>query len=268
MQARSRSSAYGVSKLIFLLGGTALLGSAAALAQSSSRSFDSDEPAADIIVTGSSIRGAAPVGSNVVSVGAVEIESTPAQSVQQILKSVPSITGLNSAGQGAFQSNDASGMSAPSIHGLGGSASTSTLVLIDGHRFPLGGVTHGLADPNLIPSIAIERVEVLADGASSVYGSDAAAGVINFITRSRFDGVQVTGQMGFGSHYKTQNATLLAGTVWDTGSVYLAVAHSKRDALLRGHRSFMQADHRPQGGAVILQASIVALHRFKMRAQI
>ncbi len=54
-----------------------------------------------------------------------------------------------------------------------------------------------------MPPIALERVEVLAEGASSIYGSDAVAGVVNFITRRNYDGFQLTGQIGFGDNYRT-----------------------------------------------------------------
>jgi iron complex outermembrane receptor protein len=133
-------------------------------------------PTEAIVVTGTSIRGVAPVGSNLISVGRQAIEQTGVQSVQQILKTVPAVVGLGSSGQGSFGSADASGTNAPTIHGLGASASNSTLIIVDSHRFPLAGVNHALADPNIIPPNAIERVEVLPDGASSVYGSDAVAG--------------------------------------------------------------------------------------------
>jgi iron complex outermembrane receptor protein len=222
----------------------------AATAQSSSAVADSTaaETLEEIVVTGSSIRGAQPVGSNLVSVGQEEIQSTPAQSVQQILKSVPAVTGLGSAGQGAFQSNDASGTNAPTIHALGGSASTTTLILVDGHRIPLTGTTHALGDPNMVPTNAIERVEVLADGASSVYGSDAVAGVINFITRRRYEGVEGSAQLGFADGYKTYNAAVLAGTTWDAGSAMVAYTFSSRSNLSSADRPFTARDHRAQGG--------------------
>jgi iron complex outermembrane receptor protein len=208
------------------------------------------EDAREIVVTGSSIRGAPPVGSNLISVGRAEIEDTAAQTVQQILKTVPAVTGLGSVGQGGFGSADGSGTNAPTIHGLGASASNSTLILIDGHRLPLSGINHTLADPNIVPSIAIERVEVLPDGASAVYGSDAVAGVINFITRRRYDGVEANGQIGFADGgYRTYNGSLLAGKTWDTGSALVAYNYSHRSNLLAGKRPFTARDHRAQGGS-------------------
>jgi iron complex outermembrane receptor protein len=197
-----------------------------------------------IVVTGTSIRGVAPVGSNLVSVGREAIEDTSAQTIQQILKTVPSITAAGNAGQGPAGTSYYS----PTIHGLGSSASNSTLVLIDGHRFSLGGSPHPLSDPNIIPPVALERVEVIADGASSIYGSDAVAGVINFITRRNYDGFEVSAQAGFGDEYSTRNASLLWGDRWDAGFVMLAYGYSYRSALAYADRDFLQPDHRDEGG--------------------
>ncbi len=217
---------------------------AASIAQSDSAPAGGEE----IVVTGTSLRGVAPVGSNLVSVGREAIEDTGAQTLQQILKTVPQITAAGNAGQGPAGTSYYS----PTIHSLGSSASNSTLVLIDGHRFSLGGQPHPLSDPNIIPPIAVERVEVLAEGASSIYGSDAVAGVINFITRRRVEGFEVTGQLGFGDEYRTRNAGVIWGTSWDAGSIMLAYAYSFRSALASTDRDFFNPDHRPQGGSSFL----------------
>src|SRR5690606_34502826 len=122
-----------------------------------------------IVVTGTSIRGVAPVGSNLVTMSAEALAATGAQTVTGALESVPSLSGA--AGQG-----QTSAFYQPSIHQLGASASNSTLVLVDGHRGPTGGTNHTFIDPNMIPYNMVQRVDVLAEGASSVYGSDAVAG--------------------------------------------------------------------------------------------
>ena len=203
----------------------------------------------EVIVTGSSIRGAAPVGSNLIAVGQADIEKTGAQTIQQVLRSVPSVVGMGAVGQGGFGSADGAGTNAPTIHGLGASASNSTLILIDGHRFPLSGINHTLADPNILAPLALERVEVLADGASSVYGSDAVAGVINFITRRRFNGVQVRAQTSFADGYQTYGAGIVGGKIWDTGSVLGAFGYSDRDGLLSYKRDITARDRRATGGS-------------------
>ena len=203
-------------------------------------------PTDAIVITGTSIRGVAPVGSNLISVGREAIEQTGVQTVQQILKTVPAVVGLSSVGQGSFGSADAAGTNAPTIHGLGASASNSTLIIIDGHRFPLSGVNHALADPNIIPPNAIERVEVLPDGSSAVYGSDAVAGVINFITRRKFTGIEVSAQASFGDHYRAQQAGIIGGHTWDSGFLFGAYNYSHRGALRVRDRDFLDADNRDE----------------------
>lgn len=210
---------------------------------------DADADLEQIVVTGTSIKGVAPVGANVIVLDRAQIRSSGAQTVQQLLTSVPQITGFNNYGQGSFGSADPAGTHAPTLHSLGASASNGTLILVDGHRLPLSGFNHNLADPNLIPPSAVERVEVLPDGASAVYGSDAVAGVINFITRRRFDGAEVSGQTGWGDEYRTAAANLLVGKTWDRGSAMLAYGYSYRSNLLNGDRDFYKTDLRTLGGS-------------------
>lgn len=202
----------------------------------------------EIVVTGSSIRGAPPVGSNLITIGADAVEDNAVTTVQQLLQTTPQIWGMNAAGQGAFGSFDASGLAVPQIHGLGGANSSSTLVVIDGHRFPTMGVRRNLADPNFIPPNAIERVEILAEGASSVYGSDAVAGVLNFITHRRYEGFGVSAQKGFGDDYDTWSASLSLGHRWGEGGAAFFYNYSDRSDLLGRDRPRTLPDQRAQGG--------------------
>ncbi|HMT43877.1 MAG TPA: TonB-dependent receptor [Chakrabartia sp.] len=209
---------------------------------------DDEADTGEIVVTGSSIKGVAPVGSNLTTVGRAELEDLGVQTVQQVLKTVPSVVGLQSAGQGGYGSFDGAGTNAPTIHGLGASASNSTLVLLNGHRLPVTGLNHVLADPNIVAPMALERVEVLADGASSVYGSDAVAGVINFITRRNVNGLEATVQKGFGKQYSTFNAGILGGKTWETGSFLVSYNFSDRSNLAAADRSFARANQTARGG--------------------
>ncbi len=179
-------------------------------------------PVEQVTVTGTSIRGATPTGSNLITVGTQDIQAEAPQNIDQVLKSVPALSDFGQAGQGQHNSTYFS----PNIHQLGGSASGSTLVIMDGMRMPLGGTSHSQPDPSIIPTIAMERVEVLADGSSSIYGSDAVAGVINFITRTEYDGVQIQADGGGASNYDTLDVQGLLGTKWQGGSAILALQHS------------------------------------------
>ncbi|WCM28932.1 TonB-dependent receptor [Sphingomonas sp. QA11] len=206
------------------------------------------EPQQDIVVTGTSIRGVAPIGSNLVAVGAEALHDTGAQTVTGALASVPSLSGIT--GQG-----NTSAFYQPSIHQLGASASNSTLVLIDGHRGPTGGTNHTFLDPNIVPNIMLERVEVLAEGASSIYGSDAVAGVINFITRKRYDGIQAEGSVTLRNGTTGYSAGLLAGQTWDRGWAVIGAQYSYQDNLRNRDRAFTNPNHIAQGGTNFLTRS-------------
>ena len=195
------------------------------------------------MVTGTSLHGQAPVGANLVSVTSADIAATGAQSMGDILATVPSLSGMGSSGQGQSAS-----YYQPNIHELGGSGSSSTLVLIDGHRIAPGGTNHTNTDPGIIPTNMIEQVDVLAEGASSTYGSDAVAGVVNFITRSHFDGVQLAGQTSFENGATSYTGSVLAGRDFDGGSLIFAYSYMNQGALAYGSRAYTNPDHTAQGG--------------------
>src|SRR3569833_3106742 len=200
----------------------------------------------EVVVTGTSIRGVAPIGSNVITLDQTAIQATGAVRVSQMVNSVPAITTANSAPQG----ENVFSYYSPQIHSLGGSAINSTLVIMDGLRMPGGGTQYSETDPNIIPSLALERIEVLADGASSVYGSDAVAGVVNFITRRNYEGLQLDAQGGKASDYHTYNADLLWGARWTSGSALFAASYSMQSRLDNTSRGFLNmGDYRPVGGS-------------------
>ena len=195
------------------------------------------QPVETVVVTGTSIRGAQPTGSNLITVDRATIETTGAQNVQQLLSTVPQINTFGGSGQGGSNS-DFTGGFAPAIHGIGGGSSSATLVLIDGHRFPTQGLTEAQADPTVIPAAMLQRVEVLPDGASSIYGSDAVSGVINFITRRDFTGMEFNVQTGIADHYSTFEGSGILGHAWTGGSVLVGVDYSNQSNLTFGSRSY------------------------------
>ncbi|MBC2664294.1 TonB-dependent receptor [Novosphingobium flavum] len=145
-------------------------------------------PADEIVVTGTYIRGAAETGAipvNVITAESMAKQGSP--STVEMLKALPAASGIIGesnqfiAGRGA--SNE--GQASVNLRGLG---PERTLVLLDGKRFP---TFTNFVDVNTFPAAAIARVEVLKDGAAATYGSDAVAGVVNFITRDRFDGLEL-----------------------------------------------------------------------------
>ncbi|MBR0345182.1 MAG: TonB-dependent receptor, partial [Rudaea sp.] len=121
-----------------------------------------------------------------------------------------------------------------SLRGLG---SVRTLVLLDGRRLQVGGTT---ADVNAIPANLIERIEVLTDGASAIYGSDAIGGVVNVITRKNFQGVEVSGQYGISDRDDgaRRGFNLTIGQTGDRGSVMGGIDYNKQDQILAGLRDY------------------------------
>ena len=172
------------------------------------------------------------------------IRKSGAVTVEQLLQTVTSTT--SSGGFVAAQSSGATtgSLSGVSIHGL---TSLRTLVLINGRRVsPYGvGFTDDSAsvDVNSIPLAAIERIEVLQDGASAIYGSDAIAGVVNFILRREFKGVELTGEYGDttrgGASLKRGSATVGFGDLAsDRYNVLLVASLQKEGGLYGRDRSF------------------------------
>lgn len=228
------------------LGLAALSVSGAAKAQEAAVEQEraSDQEDKEIIVTGTILRGAPPVGSNLIAVGEERIAETGATTSNELLATIPQVSNLFNNVPTARLGVAVNQIQVvrPNLRNLTGetSSSSSTLVLFDGHRIASVGVSQNAVDPDLIPSIAIERVEVVTDGGSATYGSDAVGGVINFITRKRFDGVKVQARYGFADDYYQVDAGAIVGKEWDTGSVFAAYGYQHNDALFGRDRDFIQ----------------------------
>jgi outer membrane receptor protein involved in Fe transport len=164
-----------------VMGALTAAGSAPALAQ---------ESLGEIVVTGSRIRSANLESTTpVTQVTAADVVTQGVTRIEDLVNQLPQAF----SAQNVTVSNGATGSATLDLRGLG---SPRTLVLIDGRRMPYGGVqaTSAAPDINQIPTAMVERVDVLTGGASAVYGSDAVAGVVNFIMKKDFEGVQVTSQ--------------------------------------------------------------------------
>ena len=154
------------------------------------------ESLGEIVVTGSRIRAANLESTTpVTQVTAADVVTQGVTRIEDLVNQLPQAF----AAQNVTVSNGSTGTATLDLRGLG---SPRTLVLIDGRRMPYGGVTSASAAPdiNQIPTQMIERVDILTGGASAVYGSDAVAGVVNFIMKKDFEGVQVTSQYNFYWH--------------------------------------------------------------------
>lgn len=229
-----------------------LAGSEAALAQTGAQAADKQADSettknAEIIVTGTLLRGIAPVGTNVLSVGQADVVAIGAKTSNDLLANIPQISNFNAIptgtagfGQPIVQTN---------LRGLGASGGTTTLTLINGHRVVGQGILQTYVDPQIIPPGLIERVEVIPDGGSSIYGSDAIGGVINFITRKRMNGVEATARYGFADGYNTADANVTAGKDWGSGSLMLSYAYAWHNNIQGYERSYVTQNFTGFGGA-------------------
>lgn len=239
-----------------MLAGTALalvsLTGAQAQAQDTAGAAYSDQDENEdsiLIVTGSRIRGVAPVGSDLISIGEDEIAKSGATSVSEILKLVPQVTSLSINSEGASGSGASSNLtraSGPNLRGLGQSA---TLVVLDGERVAAQGTQGNFVDPSFLPSIAIRRLEVIADGASAIYGSDAVAGVVNLVPRKSVDGFEFRARGGWADAYSEYQVSGIGGTSWDSGNIVVAAEWTKNDMLLASDRVYVGSDRSHGGGA-------------------
>lgn len=205
----------------------------------------------EVLVTGSHIPGRASAGSRVIVISHDDIDRSGQATAQGVLRTLPQnfIGGVSDEDRSdrATTGNFAAGSSA-NLRGLGPNA---TLVLVNGRRVTPSGTNGSFSDLTSIPPAAIERIEILTDGASAVYGSDAVGGVINFILRKDYEGIELRFRGGEASGGgDEQQAALTAGHVWSTGSGLFGYQFSRREPLRRGDRAYTASDDlRPFGGS-------------------
>ena len=248
MQRKSGNSAHK-SRLLL---GTALAMIAAASAGGAAFA-QGNRDTETVVVTGTAIRGAAPVGANVITMDTAAIEQTGAVTTQDLLTNIPTLSGFGNQGagtdaRGGLGTADASGSSSPNIHSLGASSSSTTLILVDGHRVPLSGLSHTLVDPSIIAPEAIARVDVLPDGTSAIYGSDASAGVVNIITKKKYSGLDFSAQFGGAEGYSRSALGVSFGKAWDDGAAMVAYNFQSNSRLMTSDRPFLASNLVSRGG--------------------
>ena len=206
----------------------------------------------DITVTGTRIRGSTPIGSPVLVLDRKAIEDSGRATIADYIQTLPQNFGGGSneslTGNTARNYANANVGYGASIN-LRGLGTNSTLVLFDGSRPALGGIDGVFTDTSVIPSVAVERIEVLTDGASAIYGSDAVAGAVNVRFRNHFKGFEThlySGTAG-GSFTQLQFAQA-AGTRWGSGGAMIAYQFDSRGRLPGSDRKASTQDLRPFGG--------------------
>jgi outer membrane receptor protein involved in Fe transport len=211
--------------VLVALGGALLLTSAPVYAQSTER----------VEITGSRIRTLGAVSNSPISsVGAEELNVTQPVAVEEVIRSLPA----TSPAIGANVNNGSGGGATVQLRNFG---TNRTLVLVNGRRmvpFNLAGVV----DTNSIPIALLERVDIVTGGASAVYGADAVSGVVNFVLRKNFKGVEASTQYGVSEEgdakrYRS-DLTLGAGFADGKGNVALSVGTARTKPLTQGERPF------------------------------
>lgn len=212
----------------------------------------SDEADEEIVVTGTRIRGAAPAGANLLSLDRGEIDATGRSTVQDVLATLPQnfpgsqgeltqLSALDGRRNIAFGST-------VDLRGLGADA---TLTLVNGRRLAPSGFGN-FVDISAIPLSAVQRIEVLADGASATYGADAVGGVVNIILNRSFEGAATNVRRGADDDgdFADFGVSQLFGAGWDGGHVMVGYEYRERDHLSASERAFTaSSDLRALGGS-------------------
>jgi iron complex outermembrane receptor protein len=251
------------SGIRFVLGSAAMAAGAALGADEEEPERASKAVLDRVEVTGSKIKrtqleGAMPV----TTVTREDIERTGIQSIGDLIQELPSVgsainTNFNNGGDGGTYID---------IRGLGYGY---TLVLVNGRRFVNGGSqagnAYGATDLNTIPLAIVERVEVLLDGASAVYGSDAIAGVVNIITRKDFTGAAVNGFIGeYDAGDGRQTAVdFSTGSSGSRGSAFVGASYLKGETVWAGDRNISK-EPLFRTGALVFGSSTTPMGRFRV----
>ncbi len=206
-------------------------------------------------VTGSSIKRIASEGALPVQViTAQDLERQGITTADQLISSLSS----NGSGMDNLSSNSDvaagtgrgnNGLSAANLRGQG---SAATLVLLNGRRVSTAGLNGGVVDLNSIPMAAIDRIEILKDGASAIYGTDAIGGVINFILKKNYSGLQMSAftdatEQGGGNITRFSMTGGKGDLATDKYNLLFSVTHSESQALLADQRDFVNTNQPSRG---------------------
>jgi len=209
----------------------------------------------EVAVTGTHIRDEVPVGASLSTYGRDEFETLGIASLDSLGRTMldnfsgaDSLASLNTNGNvGILQQGAASNLFGGGSFDLLGLGPGATLTLLDGHRIAPGGLDGSMVDVSLIPLSAIDHVEVLTDGASAIYGSDAVAGVVNIVTRRALEGAETSiryGQSTEGGAGEFTTSQLL-GHAWSSGNVLFDFEYDNNQGLDAAERSWIGPENGP-----------------------
>lgn len=210
-----------------------------------------------IVVTGSRIRRVdVESASPVFSIEKADIQKSGKLTIGDLIQESPSISGA--ATNPSVNNGGGSGASTVSLRGLG---SQRTLLLVDGRRL-------AYADVNSIPINMVERIDILKDGASAIYGSDAIGGVVNFILSKNYQGLSASFDYGISDRDdgERRGFQMNLGHSSDRGSINIGATYNKQDAIGAGDRSFSNpALYNYYGTVISLGSGSVPDGRFSIR---
>jgi iron complex outermembrane recepter protein len=217
-----------------------------------------EEPIAEVVVTGTHIRGAAPAGSAVTTYERQQLDRSGAATIEQFARQMAgnfaNVDPIAGAGSNASFATLGGGVNSfnASAFNLGGLGPGATLTLLNGHRLAPAGNEGAFVDISMIPLTVVDHIDVLNDGASAIYGADAVAGVVNIVTRKDFDGAESQVRYGGATDGGADSvrASQLLGTRWGGGNALLNYEYNRKDQLDAAQRDYI-AD---QGGPYSLMA--------------
>src|SRR5277367_3235439 len=190
------------------------LAASAAMAQTTPTTVATSDELQEIVVTGTLIRGTGPVGSNLITLDQSQMQATGGNTIIDMLRDVPQVTNFGVSESQRSGTGGATNIVLGNSINLRGLSPYATLTLLDGHRVPTSGTSGSTVDPDTYPSIMMQKVDIVADGASATYGSDAIVGVANLILRRDVEGVEVSARGGWADSYNERKLGLLAGHHW------------------------------------------------------
>ncbi|AQR63146.1 hypothetical protein BZG35_16945 [Brevundimonas sp. LM2] len=207
----------------------------------------------EILVTGTLLRGPGVSPSPVTVISRADIDARGAASVAEVLTALPQSYAGSATPGTLLTLNDTQGSNSSLSTGvnLRGLGEDSTLVLVNGRRIAGTGSRGEFADLSAIPGAALERVDVLLDGASALYGSDAVGGVVNVILRRAYEGQESRLRVGAArGGAEDLLVSHLAGTTWSSGSALVSYEYQDSSALNAADRAYTAtSDLRPWGGS-------------------
>ena len=199
-----------------------------------------------VLITGSLIRGTAAVGVPVVNLSPQDFAMTGAITASDLFRTIPQFN-VN-PGPVSTQGNNRQRGVRVNLRQLDTTDALRSLMMVDGLRYPPQSEELSTIDPSILPTSAIERIDLLLDGASATYGSDAIGGVINIILKRNFDGAMLEAGLtaGRGGHIEYL-ASGTWGRTWDGGQVTLSYQWIDTSPTRGNVHSKLTLDHRPWG---------------------